>query len=174
MVPCGGTAQYRKGHRHRNSAPPFRSLTEAEAALLVEICEQIVPRDDTPGATEAGVIHYIDRQLAGPLARHAETYRRGLDAFRLTCQQRHHQPFVALPAERKIELLRQLENGQAPRELWREPTAQAFFALVVTHTMQGFYGSPRHGGNRGYASYRLLGLDYPQVLGRNRRPRTKA
>ena len=34
--------------------------------------------------------------------------------------------------------------------------------------MQGFYGSPRHGGNRNYASYRMLGLEYPPVLGQNR------
>jgi gluconate 2-dehydrogenase gamma chain len=38
--------------------------------------------------------------------------------------------------------------------------------------MQGFYGSPRHGGNRDYLSYRMLGIDYPQVIGRNRPRRT--
>jgi len=35
--------------------------------------------------------------------------------------------------------------------------------------MQGFYGNPRHGGNRDYASYRMLGLDYPQLVGQDRR-----
>ena len=34
--------------------------------------------------------------------------------------------------------------------------------------MQGFYGSPRHGGNKDYASYRMLGLDYPNIIGQNR------
>jgi gluconate 2-dehydrogenase gamma chain len=34
--------------------------------------------------------------------------------------------------------------------------------------MQGFYGSPRHGGNRNYVSYKMLGLEYPVVMGQNR------
>jgi gluconate 2-dehydrogenase gamma chain len=32
----------------------------------------------------------------------------------------------------------------------------------------GFYGSPRHGGNKDYISYRMLGLDYPLIIGRNK------
>jgi gluconate 2-dehydrogenase gamma chain len=39
---------------------------------------------------------------------------------------------------------------------------------VLDHTRQGFYGSPRHGGNRDYASYRMLGLAYPNLIGQNR------
>ena len=38
--------------------------------------------------------------------------------------------------------------------------------------MQGFYGSPRHGGNRNYVSYKMLGLEYPRVIGQNRYPVT--
>ena len=34
--------------------------------------------------------------------------------------------------------------------------------------MQSFYGSPRHGGNPDYASYPMLGLEYPHVDGQNR------
>ena len=40
--------------------------------------------------------------------------------------------------------------------------------MIRDHTMQGFYGSPRHGGNKGYASYKMLGLEYPRVIGQNR------
>jgi gluconate 2-dehydrogenase gamma chain len=34
--------------------------------------------------------------------------------------------------------------------------------------MQGFYGSPRHGGNRGFVSFRMIGIDYPRIVGQNR------
>jgi hypothetical protein len=34
--------------------------------------------------------------------------------------------------------------------------------------MQGFYGSPRHGGNSNYVSYKMMKLDYPHVMGQNR------
>jgi hypothetical protein len=30
--------------------------------------------------------------------------------------------------------------------------------MVIDHTMQGFYGSPEHGGNRDEASWKMLGI----------------
>ena len=42
-----------------------------------------------------------------------------------------------------------------------------FFKLLLTHVKQGFYGHPRHGGNAGWASYRMLGIAAPSVTGRN-------
>jgi hypothetical protein len=32
----------------RQGPRPWRFFTEAEAALVIELCEQIIPRDDTP------------------------------------------------------------------------------------------------------------------------------
>jgi gluconate 2-dehydrogenase gamma chain len=153
----------------RSAAPRWRFLTDAEADLLSDICEQIIPRDDVPGAADTGAVTYIDRQLCGAFRRHRPTYRRGLESFRKTCLQRYGAPFRDLAPADKIAALRSIEQGEAPRALWDEPSQGDFFNLVLAHTMQGFYGSPRHGGNRGYASYRMLGLDYPQVVGQNRR-----
>jgi len=42
----------------------------------------------------------------------------------------------------------------------------AFFNLVRQHTLEGYYGSPRHGGNRDAVSWRMLGLDEPPLRGR--------
>jgi gluconate 2-dehydrogenase gamma chain len=121
-----------------------------------------------PGATDAGVVHYIDRQLATRLARHQRSYRNGLEAFARTCVALHGQSFAELSPHQKIAFMQKIESGKVPTGTWGEPSAPAFFRLLVDHTMQGFYGSPRHGGNRDYISYRILGLDYPQVIGRNR------
>ncbi len=41
-----------------------------------------------------------------------------------------------------------------------------FLSLVRSHTLQGYYGSPRHGGNRNAVSWRMLGLDEPLLRGR--------
>ena len=153
----------------RTVQPQYRFFTYEEAALLTDICEQLIPGDDTPGATETGAVNFIDRQLCGVLKRHQQSYRRGLGAFSQTCRQEHGMLFQDLPAAKKIAALRALELGKAPTELWGKPSPQAFFNLVLAHTMQSFYGSPRHGGNRDYASYRMLGLDYPPVVGRNRK-----
>jgi gluconate 2-dehydrogenase gamma chain len=153
-------------------ARPYRFLHETEAALVIEICEQIIPRDDVAGATDAGVVYYIDRQLAGKLARHQATYREGLAAFAQTCLRLHQKPFAQLDAQHKIAVMQLVERGKAPAELWKEVAQAEFFKLLVEHTMQGFYGSPRHGGNRDYVSHKMLGIDYPQIIGQNRPKRT--
>ena len=152
----------------RTAAPHYRFFTDAEAALLVEVCEQLIPGDDAPGARQTGAINYIDRQLVGVFKRHRQTYRRGLAAFDRMCRKEFGGPFESLDTERKIEVLQATEAGRVPGKPWGDPAPQAFFNLVLAHTMQSFYGSPRHGGNRDYASYRMLGLDYPPVVGRNR------
>jgi len=168
-VGVGSTAAFAR--LVRTTRPRYRFFTDDEAALLVDICDQIIPGDEAPGATDTGAIDYIDRQLGGPYARHRRAYRRGLESFRRTCLEAHGGPFRGLPAARKLEALRSIESGEAPQALWDEPSARDFFNMVLAHTMQSFYGSPRHGGNRGYASYRMLGLDYPQVVGQNRYPK---
>ena len=38
---------------------------------------------------------------------------------------------------------------------------QLFFDLLLTHTRQGFYGDPRHGGNRDLVSWKMVGLPFP-------------
>jgi gluconate 2-dehydrogenase gamma chain len=146
----------------------YRFFTEAEGKLLTGICEQIIPRDDAPGATDAGVIYFIDRQVCGPLARYQQSYRQGLASFGRTCLEVYKRSFAELAFAQQTEALRLIEAGRAPKELWGDPSAQTFFNLVLDHTRLGFYGSPRHGGNRDYASYRMLGLAYPNLIGRNR------
>ena len=44
---------------------PYKFFTPGrQSACLIALCEQIIPGDEYGGgATEAGVIHYIDRQL---------------------------------------------------------------------------------------------------------------
>ena len=152
--------------------PAYRFFTLPEAELVIAICEQLIPADDTPGATETGAIGYIDRQLCGLFANHQSTYRRGLEAFRQTCLKTTSQAFPDLETSKKIEILTAVEAGKVPKELWGDPSPQEFFNLILAHTMQGFYGSPRHGGNRHYASYRMLGLAYPQFVGQNRYRKT--
>ena len=47
-----------------------------------------------------------------------------------------------------------------------EKESRLFFELLRQHTMEGYYGSPRHGGNRDAASWRMLGLADPPLRGR--------
>ena len=56
----------------------WRFLTADEARLVDAITEQIIPADQDPGARDAGVVNFIDKQLAGRLRRHQAAYRGGL------------------------------------------------------------------------------------------------
>jgi gluconate 2-dehydrogenase gamma chain len=155
----------------RRPVRAHRFFRDDEAALLTAVCAQLIPADDAPGAADTGAVVFIDRQLLGRHRRHQGTYRQGLAALARTAEQLHGRPFGELPSEQQIALLQALEGGRVPQELWTDPRAPAFFNVVLAHTMQSFYGSPRHGGNRNHASQRMLGIDHPAIAGQNRYPK---
>jgi gluconate 2-dehydrogenase gamma chain len=147
---------------------PFRFFTEEEAKCLIAICECIIPSDDTPGATEAGVIYYIDKQLMGPFKKYRRIYREGLDSLQQDCRNRMKTDFELLPPDQQIDFLERIESNDDALKSWSSLRPADFLNRVISHTMQGFYGAPRHGGNKNYVSYRILGIGYPQVTGQNR------
>jgi gluconate 2-dehydrogenase gamma chain len=81
---------------------------------------------------------------------------------------------ASLTGEQADEVLHKLEKGQAPGDTWNHLSAKEFFGLVLNHTMQSFYGDPRHGGNRERVSWKMLRLPYPPIRGRLRYDLTKA
>jgi gluconate 2-dehydrogenase gamma chain len=87
--------------------------------------------------------------------RHRDAYRDGLERADAMSKTRFGRKLAELSADRQLELVSAMEQ-QAP----------AFFELVREHTLEGYYGSPRHGGNRDAVSWRMLGLDVPPVRGR--------
>jgi gluconate 2-dehydrogenase gamma chain len=143
-------------------------LSDDDAGLLGAIADRIIPPDAWPGGRENGVVAFIDRQLAGPYRRFTEDYRRGLDAVTESCLEKHGKRFESLSAEEQDSLLREMESGGLRDGKWKSGSSRRFFAMVRSHAMQAYYGSPRHGGNPDYASYKMIGIDFPPVIGQNR------
>jgi len=143
-------------------------FTDEEATLAESITACLIPADEDPGAKEAGVIHFLDRQLVGYHRRHQNIYRAGLAKIRASCLQLYGMSFSNLSEEKKNHFLRSMEENTVPAEIWKDLPSSDFFNLVLDHTMQGFYGSPRHGGNKDFVSYRMLKLDYPLIIGRHK------
>ena len=143
-------------------------LSGDDARLLGAIADQIIPPDAWPGGRENGVVAFIDRQLAGPYRRFKKEYRRGLDAMSETCLSRYRKRFEALSAQDQNSFLREMESGTLRDGEWKEGFSKRFFEMLRSHAMQAYYGSPRHGGNPDYASYRMMGIDYPPIIGQNR------
>jgi len=145
---------------------PWRFLTVDEARTLAAICDQIIPEDEDPGAVWAGVVNYIDRQLCGPLEGLRDAYRNGIAAVESSSRTLYGVAFAPLAAAQQVELLTLMEQGRAPAESWPQISSHEFFNLLIDQTMQGFYGDPRHGGNRDGVSWKMLGIPYPPIRGR--------
>ncbi len=139
----------------RRTNGPYRFLTLPEANTLAAVCTRVIPGDQDPGAAQAGVVHYIDRQLTGKFREHRKIYRAGLAAV----DHLAGGDFAGAPVERQSAILHQMEH---------DPAIRPFFDLVIAHSMQGFYGNPRHGGNRDFASWRMLRIPVVPVRGRDR------
>jgi len=130
-------------------------LTGEEARTLDAICDQLIPADQDPGAAATGAVVFIDRQLAGRYARYRRAYREGLAQAGALSRKMFGKPLDQLAGDQRLALVTRLEKDARP-----------FFEMVLAHTMQGFYGSPRHGGNRDYASWRMLRVPASPVRGR--------
>jgi len=153
---------------------PWRFFTLDEARALAGMVDQIIPPDQDAGAAWAGVVNYLDRQLCGPFQNLQGVYRRGLAGVDQSSQSIYGKLFADLGSQQQIELLHRLEDGRVPASAWEQLSSSEFFGTVVDHTMQGFYGDPRHGGNRDGVSWKMLNLPYPPVRGRLRPDQPKA
>ena len=153
-VACGGTTSR------------YRVLSEPEARTLAAACDQIVPKDEDPGASEAGVVGFIDRQLATRAKRDLARWRAGIRGLDASARRRFGVAFADAAFDDQTALLRDLERGVAEAADWDAVAPAGFFRLLRDHTMMGFYGDPRHGGNKGRVSWRMLGVPDPPIRGR--------
>ncbi len=130
-------------------------FTEYEALTLAALSDQIIPADEFPSASEAGAVMFIDRQLVRHYHPHQQAYRDGLALADQMSRTRFGTEIAKASSSQQYEVAVAMEK-QAPE----------FFNLVRSHTLQGYYGSPRHGGNRDAVSWRMLGLAEPPLRGR--------
>src|SRR5919112_3250034 len=87
-------------------------LTPYEARTAAAVFERLFPTDENgPGATDIGVLAYLDRALAGAYRDKAETYRLGLAALDLAARRRWGSPFAYCAAEQQDALISDLEQG---------------------------------------------------------------
>ena len=146
---------------------PLRFFTEEEAGIVAAVASRIMPSDETgPGAREAGVVIYIDRQLAGPWGRDARRYT--------------HEPFDDdAPSEFGYQ------GSAPPRQIYREGLKQlagfdrlseseqdaklvqiehsVFFDLLRGNTIEGMFCDPLHGGNVDMVGWQLIGFPGPRM-----------
>jgi gluconate 2-dehydrogenase gamma chain len=138
----------------------WRFFRPDEAARFEAIAARIWPGDAAdPGAREAGAVVYLDRALADAYAHLQETYRRGLAAAERAAQERYGRGLAALGDGELDALLVAMEAGALTE--FDTPGAAEFFGLCLTHTMEGVFSDPVHGGNRDFVGWRAIGYPGP-------------
>jgi len=159
----GAVAPAAEAAAHGHGAGHGAFFNDDDAATVAAFAERLMPgTPGKPGATEAGVLNYIDLALAGAYADQQDFYRRGLAELEAHCRVAHGKPFAQLAAAQQDDVIAALEQDRPNNFTW--PSAQAFFATLRTHTMEGMFADPVYGGNKDFSGWRLVGFPGAQPL----------
>ena len=161
--------------------PPTTYLffNQDEAAFIEAAVARLIPGDKKdPGALEAGVPNFIDKQLDGAWGAGERLYRGGpwkpgtpsqgyqlpftpAELFRTALAAINKElgkagtPFANMSADKQDVYLRTLEAGG--KNLDGVPS-EVFFAALWQCTLEGFFSDPVYGGNRDMVSWRMIGF----------------
>jgi gluconate 2-dehydrogenase gamma chain len=138
-------------------------FNDDDSRTITAFTERLMPgAPGKPGATDAGVLNYIDLALSGAYEDQQDFYRRGVAQLDAHCSKTYGKPFRSLTAAQQDETITAIEQGKAPEFVW--PSAQAFFNTMRTHTMEGMFADPVYGGNKDFAGWRLVGFPGAQPI----------
>lgn len=156
-------------------------FTREEFAFLQAAVARLIPADERgPGALEAGVPEFIDRQMNTPYATGAnwymqgpfhpdadrelgyqlplvpqQIYRLGLEEADAYAKAQHGKVFAELTAQQQDTLLQAFESGSAG---FRQLPSKVFFSFLLQNTREGFFSDPIHGGNQQMVGWTLIGF----------------
>ena len=143
-----------QAHEHAKLAPryldgqPFKFFTVQQAADFEAFASQIFPTDDTPGAKEANVVHFVDFALREIDPYNKQDFTKALTA--LNEQAKKTAPsaksFAALTPPQQIEAMTAMEK-----------TGE--FGTLKFYTVAGFFGDPADGGNKDQIGWKLIGFE---------------
>lgn len=159
---------------------PYRFFNREEAATMEAAVQRLIPPDELgPSAMEAGVVSFIDRQLAGawgagerlyragpwsaglpsqgyqlPLTP-AELFRTALRGLGADLKRRSRPAFADMTGPEQDAHLSVLQQGHI--DLDGVPS-QVFFESLWAMTVEGYFCDPVYGGNRGMAAWQMIGF----------------
>ncbi len=146
---------------------PLRFFSQEEGLIVAAAASRIFPSDENgPGAREAGVVVYIDRQLAGPWGRDRHRYTQ--EPFEENAPAEFGYQGKATPREvyrtglRNLKTFHQLDAAEQDAAL-RQIETSNFFSLLRRNTIEGMFSDPVHGGNMGMIGWQLIGFPGPRM-----------
>jgi hypothetical protein len=120
-------------------------FTAAQAALVEEVADILIPRTDTPGAKDVGVPAFIDLMLKDTYPkRDQDRYLEGLNAFEAGARARHGRDFLKLDAGTRVDYVRHVHEkallGMRTGAM-NGDTGQQFLMMTKELTLLGFFSS---------------------------------
>lgn len=191
----------------------FTYFNTFQAEIVNAAAGRLIPTDaNGPGAIEAGVVFFIDRQLSalyrvtgrryghGPYANGTSTqgdqsgldmrdrYRLGIQGMEDYAQQLYQKGFAQLGPDQQDRILTDMQagtpntfDGNSIQAATTMPAgsggeageqmapgapgvgATAFFNLLLSHTIAGFFADPVYGGNQDMVGWKLIGFPGAQI-----------
>jgi len=132
----------------KDEGAAFVILGPDEARDFAAIAARIIPTTDTPGATEAGVIHFIDKAFAAEMSGQLDFARAGLAELSAALGDQHA----------KAARLGDLSEDEQDAFLQTRETT-GFFNLMWAMTIFGFFSMEKYGGNKDQVGWELIGFD---------------
>ena len=159
------------------SGPAF--FNPHEAAFIEAACARLIPLDELgPGAVEAGVPNYLDKQLGGAWGAGERLYRSGpwqagtpsqgyqlpftpAELFRNALRgveadlKAQGKVFTTLSGDDQDAYLKSLEAGG--KDLNGVPS-ELFFQILLGMTVEGYFSDPAYGGNKDMGAWKMIGF----------------
>ncbi len=112
-----------------------KNLTAAEYAAVAAIAERIIPKTDTPGASDVGVPAFVDTMAGGYMTNEERsTLGAGLAGVDKRALSEHGKPFGQLTPAQQDGLLKSLATSKAAADT-------KFFRQIRDLTVTGYFTS---------------------------------
>jgi gluconate 2-dehydrogenase gamma chain len=181
------------------SGSEYKYFKPAEVTFIEAAVGRLIPEDEVgPGAVEARVPFFLDRQLDGRYGRGdhfylggpwpkgtpqqgyqsrfspAQLYRAAIGAIdKYVAAHFNGSSFAKLEPEEQDTLLKGLESNQIALE--EGVDAKMFFDMLLQNTKEGYFSDPIYGGNKDMAAWKMIGFpgahyDYREWVTRHGEP----
>ncbi len=128
----------------------FENLSSVEAREVIAIAARILPKTDTPGATEAGAVYFFDKAFGTYFSAMQEPARQMLAGFQAGIP-------AAYPGAEMFSDLDEDDQDAYLKTVEQTP----FFQGARFMTLAGVFGMSMHGGNRDNIGWKLVGMGGP-------------
>jgi gluconate 2-dehydrogenase gamma chain len=175
LAGCSGSSQAQP----RSYAPTYFRTVEWE--FVIAAVSRLIPAEGQgPGAIEAGIPEFVDRQMELPYGHGAyfylqgpfhpdspatlgyqlrytprEIYRLGIEDANSASRKAHGREFARLEPPAQDQFLASMEQGSL---ILPTVPATVLFAQLLENAREGYFSDPIYGGNRNMVAWNWIGF----------------